>query len=467
MTQPVILWFRNDLRLADHPALQAALETGQPVIPVYVLDDDVEWTPGAAARWWLHASLDALDAALKERGAGLVLQRGSTADVIVKLAAETHASSVFTGAGVEPAARRIEADIAERLGAQGVALHRSQTMLLFSPEQIRTKAGGAFMVYTPFANACLAAGDPPPPSPAPTRLPPVKLPRSDGLQAWSLLPHHPDWAAGFRDSWKPGEAEALARLSSFGRSAISDYARRRDEPGVDGTSMLSPRLHHGELSPRQVWHTARPGNDKFIRELLWREFNQHLLWHHPEMPERPLHEQFGGMTVRNDKADLRAWQRGRTGIPIVDAGMRQLWQIGWMHNRVRLIASSFLVKHLLLPWQEGERWFWDTLVDADLGNNAANWQWIAGCGADAAPFFRIFNPVLQGRKFDPDGDYVRRYLPELGRLGNRWIHTPWEAPATALTEAGVTLGTTYPHPIVDLAEGRARALAALKSIKAR
>ena len=467
MAKPVILWFRNDLRLADHPALHAALETGQPVVPVYVLDDGVPWAPGGATRWWLHGSLASLEAALKQRGAGLVLRRGAAADIITGLVTETGAVAVYTGAGVEPAARKLEAEIAGRLRDHGIPLHRTRTTLLFSTEAIRTKSGGPFVVYTPFANACLAAGDPPPPIPAPARIPTPTLPRSDQLDAWNLLPRHPDWAQGLRDTWKPGEDAALARLELFKHGGITDYARRRDEPGADGTSMLSPRLHHGELSPGQVWHAAQPGNEKFIRELLWREFCQHLLWHHPDMPEKPLRPDFARLPVRENPTDLRAWQRGQTGIPIVDAGLRQLWRVGWMHNRVRLITASFLVKHLLLPWQEGERWFWDTLVDADLGNNAASWQWIAGCGADAAPYFRIFNPVLQGRKFDGDGTYVRRFVPELARLEPRWIHAPWEAPRKVLDAAGVRLGTTYPNPVVELGAGRARALAAFASIKTK
>jgi deoxyribodipyrimidine photo-lyase len=286
-----------------------------------------------------------------------------------------------------------------------------------------------------------------------------------------LLPTTPDWASGLRETWTPGETAAQARLDRFVAGHLTDYDRLRNRPDLDATSGLSPHLHWGEISPRQVWHAAEAagaprgkGTQTFLKELLWREFSYHLLWHRPEMPEQPLKPAFADFPWRNDPKALRAWQRGRTGYPIVDAGMRQLWHTGWMHNRVRMIVASFLIKHLLLPWQEGEAWFWDTLVDADLAANSASWQWVAGCGADAAPYFRIFNPVLQGAKFDPDGAYVRRWVPELARLAAALIHAPWQASPIELNDAGVVLGRTYPAPIVDHSAARARALAALDSI---
>jgi deoxyribodipyrimidine photo-lyase len=285
-----------------------------------------------------------------------------------------------------------------------------------------------------------------------------------------LLPNRSNWAAPFTACWSPGEAGALSRLDRFLSGPITAYATGRDTPGSDATSMLSPYLRFGEISPTRVVHAvrARPtgeGANKFINEILWREFCHHLLWHHQTLPDAPLRTEFAAMPWRNDPADLGAWQRGQTGVPIVDAGMRQLWRTGWMHNRVRMIVASFLVKHLLIDWRSGEAWFWDTLVDADLANNAASWQWVAGCGADAAPFFRIFNPVLQGQKFDPDGSYVRRFVPELSRLDPRHIHAPWDAPDAALAAAGIILGSTYPTPIIGLAEGRTRALAAFSSLR--
>jgi deoxyribodipyrimidine photo-lyase len=468
MSSTVIVWFRQDLRLADQPALQAALATGQPVVPVYILNTDPDpWSPGAASRWWLHHSLASLDASLRQRGAGLVLRCGSPVDVLSQLAEAVSASAIYTGAGVEPSARRLDRSASEALQRRNVTLHRVRTTLLFSTEAIRTGSGGPYGVYTPFSKACLAHPPPPEPEAAPDRIPCPRLPASDRLDDWGLLPKHPDWAGGLRTTWTPGEAGATERLKSFRDKGLSGYATQRDRPDLAGTSMLSPHLHFGEISPAAVWHAASPGHPVFIRELLWREFCQHLLWHHPDMPDRPLRPEFEAMPWRDDPAGMAAWQRGRTGIPIVDAGMRQLWQIGWMHNRVRMIVGSLLVKHLMLPWQDGERWFWDTLVDADLGNNAGGWQWIAGCGADAAPYFRVFNPVLQGRKFDPDGAYVRRFVPELARLDPDWIHCPWDAPSSVLAEAGVTLGETYPKPVIDLGEGRARALAAFATLKDR
>jgi deoxyribodipyrimidine photo-lyase len=462
-----VLWFRNDLRLTDHAALDAAVASGCSILPVYVLDTSGDWAPGGASRWWLHHSLAALREALASRGAPLVLRRGSAAEEVPKIAREVGASGVYTGAGVEPASRQADRKVATALERDGIELHRCRTTLLFPPEKILTRGGTPFGVFTPFSRACLDMPEPPPPRSAPDKLGAAKPPKSDRLEAWDLLPRRPDWAGGLRDTWTPGEAGAAQRLAEFCKHALRTYETKRDRPDLPGTSMLSPHLHFGELSPSQVWHAVHSGQGHaaFRRELLWREFNQYLLWHRPEMPDQPLRAEFANMPWRKDAAALHAWQRGLTGVPIVDAGMRQLWHCGWMHNRVRMIVGSYLVKHLLLPWQEGERWFWDTLVDADLGNNAGNWQWVAGSGADAAPYFRVFNPVLQGRKFDPDGAYVREFIPELAQLDTKWIHLPEEAPASALQEARIELGKTYPVPLVDLADGRRRALAAFEALR--
>ncbi len=472
MSPPAILWFRNDLRIADHAALHAALEAGGSVLPLFILDEKAagRWAPGGASRWWLHHSLASLRKSLQAIGGGLVLRRGDSVAILTELVRLTGASSVFTGGSAEPWARRLDRAAADALGQQGATLHRMRTMMLFNPEQVRTKAGGVFSVYTPFSNACLALGEPRPPQPAPAALPPCELPASDRLEDWALLPVAPDWACGLRGTWTPGEAGAHVRMHDFLTKTLPAYADRRDHPGDDATSQLSPHLHFGEISPAQLWHDAYrqasgKSREKFIRELLWREFSIHLLWQNPDLPEAPLRPEFAAMPWQDDPAALQAWRKGLTGVPIVDAGMRQLWQTGWMHNRVRMIVASFLVKHLMIPWQTGQDWFWDTLVDADLANNAASWQWVAGCGADAAPYFRIFNPVLQGRKFDADGAYVRRYVPELARLDPAHIHAPWDAPPAALVAAGVTLGTSYPRPIVDLAQGRARALDAYARIR--
>jgi deoxyribodipyrimidine photo-lyase len=473
---PVIWWVRQDLRLADNAALSAAAAAGAPVLPVFVLDDAAAGAraPGAASRWWLHMSLAALAADLAARGLPLVLRRGDSRRVIPALAEETGAQAVFAGRMYEPWARERDKAVAAALGSRGVTIEGARTALLFEPWEIRTKTGGPYGVYTPFSRACFAAAPPPQPAPAPARLAtPAAVPASDRIEDWGLLPSRPDWAGGLRETWQPGEAGAAKRLDRFLRDALARYDDLRNRPDLPGTSGLSPHLHWGEISPAAVWHAALAAGvargaatETFLKELLWREFSHHLLWHRPEMPEEALKPAFSAFPWRNDPAALKAWQRGRTGYPIVDAGMRELWHTGWMHNRVRMITASFLVKHLLLPWQEGEAWFWDTLVDADLAANSASWQWVAGSGADAAPYFRIFNPVLQGEKFDPGGAYVRRWVPELARLPAAVVHRPWEASPLVLAEAGVVLGRSYPAPIIEHGAARARALAALARISA-
>jgi len=464
---PVIVWFRQDLRLGDHAALLAALEGGRPVLPVYVLDDDTPgaWALGGAARWWLHRSLASLAESLARRGATLVLRRGPSAEVIPALAQEVGAAEVHAGRMHEPWARQAEAAVEAALQRVGATLRLHRTATLFDLDSIRTQTGGIYGVYGPFARTCRTLEAPHPPAPAPERIPCPAPPRSDRLDDWGLLPTRPDWAGGFRETWQVGEAAAHDRLAGFLAKAVHGYDTGRNLPGQPGTSMVSPHLHWGELSPGQVWHAAQQaaqetgkGLETFLGEIVWREFSAYLLWHNPQMPERPLRPAFASLAVRDDVAELQAWQRGRTGIPIVDAGMRQLWHIGWMHNRVRMIAASFLVKQLLLPWQAGEAYFWDTLVDADLASNAASWQWIAGCGIDSQPFFRVFNPVSQGEKFDPDGAYVRAWLPELARMPDKFVHAPWAAPPAVLAGAGVELGRSYPHPIADLPQARQRAL---------
>ncbi len=470
---PAILWFRQDLRLADHAALRAAAAGGRPVVPVYVLDDESAgaWAMGGASRWWLHHSLASLRDALGRCGAPLVLRRGRAAEALPALMRETGASEIHAGRMHEPWARAVDAALAAALPEGALHLHRTAT--LFDLDSIRTKTGGIYGVYTPFARALRGRGDPAPPEAeletVPDRLAAPAPPPSDRLEDWGLLPTAPDWAGGMRETWRPGTEAAQARLAEFVARAVGDYHAGRNLPGQAGTSMLSPHLHWGELSPGQVWRAAAAttaegeGLDVYLGELLWREFAAYLLWHNPGLPEQPLRPRFAKLATRAPDAGLRAWQRGRTGVPIVDAGMRQLWHLGWMHNRVRMIAASFLVKHLLMPWQDGEAWFWDTLVDADLANNAASWQWIAGCGIDSQPFFRVFNPVSQGQKFDADGGYVRRWVPELAGLPGRYLHAPWTAPEAELRRAGVVLGRDYPAPIVDLASARQRALDAYRA----
>ena len=455
MTAPVLLLLRRELRTADNAALAGALASGRPVLPVFVLDDLAPgaWAPGGASRWWLHHSLAALQADLAALGAPLVLRRGRIEFEVPKLVGETGAVEVHAGMPTEPWARRLYHTLRAALPVK-LVVH--ETTLLLHPDRIRTQADTPYGVYTPFSRACKAQFPLAAPLPAPAHIPAPPYPPSDVVGEWGLLPQKPDWAGGLRASWTPGERGAMARLLAFRDAGLNAYADQRDVPGVDGTSMLSPHLAWGEISPRQILAVVGNGSDKFTNEVLWREFAANLLWHQHGLPETPLRPEFADMPWRDDPAGLAAWQHGRTGIPLVDAGMRQLWQTGWMHNRVRMVTASFLVKHLMIPWQAGEAWFWDTLVDADLAQNAASWQWVAGCGADAAPYFRVFNPALQGAKFDPTGAYVRRYVPELAQVPDRFVHAPWEAPNPP---------RNYPRPVVDLAVGRERALAAFAGLK--
>ncbi|MBI1208145.1 MAG: deoxyribodipyrimidine photo-lyase [Azospirillum sp.] len=470
MARPVLVWFRRDQRLADHPALAAAAASGRPVIPVYIHED--EGQDGAAARWWCHHSLTALAEQLAARGAPLVVRRGQAARALAALAVETGAEALHLNRSAQPWLAEQDAAVAALLRSQGVAVHSYPAATLFEPEALRTRSGTGFKVFSAFWKACRQLPEPPPPAPAPRRLAGwSRALASEPITALGLLPSGVDWTGGLGATWTPGEAGGAQRLAAFlSGGALEGYAGQRDRPDREGTSRLSPHLAFGEIGPRTLWHAVRlhggdrPGVERFLTELGWREFCHVQLHHNPDLAERPLRPAFEKFPWRDDAAGFRAWCRGRTGYPLVDAGMRQLWHTGWMHNRVRMVAASFLVKHLLCPWQRGERWFHDTLVDADAANNAANWQWVAGCGADAAPFFRIFNPVAQGQRFDPDGDYVRVHVPELAGLPALWIHRPWLAPASVLAGAGVRLGAVYPLPVVDHAMARARALAAFRAL---
>ena len=467
MSEPIILWLRQDLRLSDHPALARAIERRAPVIPAFIWSPEEEgaWPPGAASRWWLHHSLTALDAALRRAGSRLVIRHGPVLPALRDLARETGARTVLWSRCFEPARIATDSVVQAALREEGCEAEGFGGALLAEPHELRTGAGGPYKVFTPFWRALLAGPRIDEPLPAPRRIPaPAAWPQSLPIDELRLLPAIP-WDGGLQEAWTPGEAGALRRLADFADGARSDYASGRDAPGRGGTSRLSPHLHWGEISPRQAWTGAlRAGaadGDPWLRQLAWREFAMHSLVHFPSAPDKPLREEFAAFPWRRDARGLRAWQRGRTGYPLVDAGMRELWATGWMHDRVRMVAASFLIKHLLLPWQEGERWFWDTLVDADLANNAMSWQWVAGSGMDAAPYFRIFNPVIQGQKFDADGAYVRRWIPELAQLPDRELQAPWLAPPLVLEAAGVRLGKTYPLPIVDHRMARERALQAL------
>ena len=475
--QPVIVWFRDDLRLSDHPALSAAAKTGAPVVGLYVLDEASRSVrpPGGAARWWLAQSLRHLRESLQAAGTHLVLRRGAAARIIPQLAREAKASAVFWNEIAQAPHLAIAQAVEAGLARSGIAAQTFPGDLLASPRDIRSKDGRGLRVFTPFWRRLQALGDPPLPLAAPKRLTTATGIASEPLESWELEPRHPDWAGGLRATWTAGETAARRRLKDFLADGLMGYAGERDRPDRDGTSALSPHLRFGEISPRQVWHAARfaaaerpalsADAEKFLSELGWREFCRHLLYDNPELATANLQPAFDAFPWKRDAKALAAWQRGRTGYPIVDAGMRQLWHTGVMHNRVRMVVASLLVKHLLIDWREGEQWFWDTLVDADAGSNPANWQWVAGCGADAAPYFRVFNPVLQGEKFDPDGAYVRRWIPELSRLPNNLIHEPWEATPLELASAGIEAGKTYPHPIIDHKAGRERALAAYARIR--
>ncbi|MEO6094079.1 MAG: deoxyribodipyrimidine photo-lyase [Novosphingobium sp.] len=459
MPSPQIVWLRRDLRLRDHPAFHAAAQSG-PVIPVYVLDDDGagERQLGSASRWWLHGSLSALAKTLEQRGSKLILRRGNSAREVARLAEEVGAGAVHAIHHYEPWWREAEASLG---GALDLVLHDSNYLL--PPGSVTTGAGGPFRIYTPFARAAMRELPAREPLPEAKFAGPDRWPRSDALADWQLLPTAPDWAGGLRDSWKPGEAAAGARLDSF-LAHVDNYAEDRNHPSVEGSSRLSPHLHWGEISPTRVWEALSgrrgPGVDSFRGELLWRDFAQNLIAQFPGYAEdshRPAFRAFPWRDPERDaaaRADLHAWHRGRTGYPIVDAGMRQLWTSGWMHNRVRMITASFLIKHLLIDWRIGERWFWDTLIDGDYANNATNWQWVAGSGVDASLFTRIMAPLSQSAKFDAAG-YIRQWVPELAGLSDEDIHDP----AESLRPPG------YPAKLIGHREARERALAAYRSIR--
>jgi deoxyribodipyrimidine photo-lyase len=493
-----LVWLRRDLRLAANPALSVAADLarrrGSRLLPVFVWEPRARrpWAPGAAARWWLRQSLAALDGDLLRAGSRLAVTAGAPASALAEIAQASAARAVVWAAGLEPTERADDEAVANALAAAGVeTLVVSSDNLLLDPAGPLTRDGRPYTVFTPYWRASLAglAAGPSSPLPqAPHPLPEAPpAPRGLTLGALEAEAAHA-WSSGLGDRWLPGEAGAGEQLARFLDGVVGAYEDDRDRPDLRGTSRLSPHLHWGEITAAQVWRAvagalaeagldleaavAPAGRDAdeapglkrsagaFLRQLGWREFGHHLLRHFPSTPEHPLRETYARFPWREDPAALEAWRRGLTGYPFVDAGMRELWATGWMHNRARLVTASFLVKHLLLPWRLGEDWFWDTLVDADLANNALGWQWVAGSGADAAPYFRVFNPVTQGRRYDPDGAYVRRWVPEIGGLGPEHLHAPWTAPSPALAAAGIVLGETYPFPIVDHREARARALAA-------
>jgi deoxyribodipyrimidine photo-lyase len=478
MTQPapVIYWFRQDLRLQDLPALQTAVATGRPLVTCYIIDDKSpgEWAPGGASRWWLHHSLESLGRDLEQRGGRLLVRRGDPATELAALAEETGASDVYCSEAYEPWARALESRVDTSLGAVHVQLHCLAGSLLYDPRTLRNGSGMPFKVFTPFWRHCLRH---PVATPDTTSLAPDAFAaiNAESLSAreWQLLPQSPNWAEGWQHYWSPGEAGARASLAQFLHRGLKGYGEARDFPAINACSRLSAHIHWGELSPRQALADVAMSasiddtdRQKFTAQIGWREFNHHLLFHFPHIEDRPFKPGFENMPWQGRDDHFTAWKLGQTGYPIVDAGMRELWQTGYMHNRVRMVCASFLTKHLLIPWQWGARWFWDTLVDADLANNSGGWQWVAGSGADASPYFRVFNPVLQGQKFDAKGDYVRRWVPELAQLTGKLLHSPWEATPAQLEAASVALDQTYPLPIVDHKTARRAALDAYEAVSA-
>lgn len=469
---------RNDLRLEDNPALDAAGKAGLPVIILYVLEDgpDEYRLQGGARNWWLNKSLQSLDEQLKAQSGTLNLRRCNGRDIATvfdDILTGVDVANVFWNRRYAPHDTEKDKRLKAHLTEKGIQVTSFNGSLLMEPWQVQTQQGGQYKVFTPFWKALKPDYVRTHPSGV-AQLTLTKI-LSDDIASWKLHPEKPDWSGGLEESWTPGASGARERLSVFLDEQLMGYKDNRDRPDKPATSFLSPYLAFGEISPQAVWETTRLHMDAhpekegdgwaFLRELAWRDFSYSLLFQADQLHRKNWNNRFDEFPWTVNEACLTAWQKGQTGYPIVDAGMRQLWQTGWMHNRVRMIVGSFLVKHLLLDWREGEAWFWDTLVDADWANNPASWQWIAGSGADAAPYFRIFNPMTQGEKFDPDGDYVRKWVPELSNLENRYLHQPWTAPAMVLKCAGIKLGKTYPEPIVDHKSARERALEAYGSTK--
>lgn len=473
-TPCALVWFREDLRLEDNPALQAAIAAEYAVVPVFLEspEEEGDWPTGGASKWFRHGALESLASRLAERGGRLLCFRTSSAErKLRELVEQTGARAVFWNRCYPRALRERDQSIKKALKAEGLDVRSFNSALLYEPHTVEQPNGTGFTVYSRFRKF---VQDRPIDPPVVTDLDairfPKKWPSDDGVDGLGLLPGV-RWDRKLEPSWDRSEAAAHRLLSAFNDRALRTYDKQRNRPDLPATSELSPYLHHGLISPRQIHavvganaEASSKGAWKFLDEVRWREFAYHLLYHYPHLPDASLQEEFRDFPWEPDETVLRAWQRGETGYPVVDAAMRGLWETGWMHNRTRMTVASFLTKHLLQPWTAGERWFWDTLVDADLASNGLGWQWSAGGGADGASYPRIFNPILQGRKFDPQGDYVRRFLPELARLPTEFLHAPWEAPLLVLQEAGVELGKTYPHPLVDHSTARRKALAAFDAL---
>lgn len=469
-----ILWLRQDLRLQDNLALQQACKRNLPIIPLYLLDTSSSnsWVMGEAQKWWLHHSLISLSKSFEIKGLKLILRCGNPLEILKDVLDKTHASAVYWNRCYQPHTIERDRAIKTYFKETDIDVQTFNSYLLFEPWTLLNKKKEPYKVYSHFWKACLRDRKPEPPvEESDILMPWSKDLDSDSIKDWNLLPKI-SWDAGFSEEWQPGEQGAQTRLTQFIESgAIVRYKQDRNRPDYHGSSKLSPHLHFGEIGPRQIWsrlhRTSQPssGHDTYLREIGWREFCAYLLYHFPTFPDQPFRSEFAHLKWQDSKKYLTFWQKGQTGYPIVDAGMRQLWYTGWMHNRVRMITASFLCKHLMIDWTLGEKWFWDTLVDADLASNAVNWQWVAGSGVDASPYFRIFNPILQGKKFDPEGDYVRTWVPELKNLPKLYIHQPWTAPEDILQKAGIVLGQDYPKPLVEHTSARKIALESYGDVK--
>jgi deoxyribodipyrimidine photo-lyase len=463
-----IVWLRKDLRLFDNPALFHAVAESTSVIPIFI-DEEKAYPVGGASKWWLHHSLSTLSLSLNEK---LTFHKGDPLDILQRICRDTGATQVYWNRRYEPSAIETDKKIKSTLEENGIQVKTYNSHLLNEPWTIKNNQGAYFKVFTPYWKRCMAASTIPACLATPS-LEKITSIKGCSLDTLDLLPTKPDWAGGLRESWVPGESGAQERLLDF-IDNLSGYKDNRNRPDISATSRLSPHLTWGEISVRQIWYlihkaiesgqAPEPDALNFLSEIGWREFSYHLLFHIPTLPTQPLQQKFTAFPWHNNPEAFSIWSKGLTGYPIVDAGMRELWHTGYMHNRVRMIVASFLIKDLLIPWQDGEAWFWDTLVDADLANNSASWQWVAGCGADASPYFRIFNPILQGEKFDPKGTYVRRWVPELVNLSDDFIHRPWTASETKLLGAGIRLGHTYPYPMIEHDVARKRALALYKNL---
>jgi deoxyribodipyrimidine photo-lyase len=472
--RPSIIWFRQDLRLADNPALHAACEAGE-IIPVYILDtaNPGDWAMGGASRWWLHQALESLNQSLQGR---LNIFQGDPLEILNRLVEQTSAGAIFWNRCYEPWRIQRDGKIKTSLKEASVDVRSFNGSLLWEPWEVLKNDGTPYKVFTPYyRRGCLSKIAPRKPLAIPNNIQ-IQDRRNDSLSiaALSLLPNI-NWHSEMDARWDITETAAQNRLDEFVIDELEDYRDGRNFPAKPNVSRLSAYLHFGQISVNTVWHQAcdaaalvknEASIDTFLSELGWREFSHYLLYHFPQLPKDNLQPRFDLFPwAENTESELKAWQQGRTGYPLVDAGMRELYSTGYMHNRVRMVVGSFLVKNLLIHWHKGEDWFWDCLVDANLAANSASWQWIAGCGADAAPFFRIFNPITQSEKFDKQGDYIRRYVPELAKMPAKYIHAPWLAPTAVLRAAGVEIGANYPAPVVDIKESRERALAAFKLTK--